>query len=179
MHRWWFAFLSGAGVALTHTLTYALLPQADAHAGVGVHLEPGALAVAGVATLLGLLVMACGHAVRGGSAPLRPRGLVAVQLLAFAALEGAEHVVAAGSLAGVANEPALWLGLLLQIAVAMVLLQGLEWIPAGVAVMVRRDTPAPDPRPQRLTATAVTRRLLPAGVRRTLGSRAPPLPSLR
>lgn len=165
--------LAVGGIALGHTVTYSLLPdQGQAHAVA--HAYPQQFAAAALVSLVVLLLWWSVQEARGRSHTLCGFRLVAAQLAGFAALEIGERALVA-DVAAVLEQPALWFGLVVQAAVAVILRQGFQSLPRLVAGALARprDVP-PIERPGNVFAFTPFRRPTCDYSGSAAGPRAPP-----
>ena len=170
MRRLALLMMVAAGVGVGHTATYAFFGHHDAH-GLA-HAYPIELALAAAAVLLAVLLWSVVQHVRGRHTTFAVSTLLLCQVGGFAALETGERLAAAGL---ALDEPALWVGLVLQAAVAVALRHGFAVLPRLVAAAfsrrrhplhISRSVAAPRP-----ASLAVLRGTRVAGV---AGPRAPP-----
>ena len=180
---------ASAGVVVAHAVDYAIVyPSASeraAHLRVTGHgYWPLAVAVAlGAAGLALLLAAGRGASRRRPATPPSGRWvnagtLLAVQAVAFAILEMGERALAGLPPSVLLHSPDIWLGMLLQVPVAVLaarLLGAVEHAACRVAEALRRPTPRRDARPVwRPAATAAPGALLLVAATRPRG---PPLPT--
>jgi len=83
------------------------------------------------------LVRAVMLARKGEQLPVNSMCVAWLQVGAFTALEVVERLAASGTAVGLLHEPAVWVGLVAQVAVARVLCLGLRWVPRLAALWLR------------------------------------------
>jgi hypothetical protein len=128
MRRLALLLMVAAGIGVGHTATYALFPHhGDSHALA--HAYPQQFASGAGIALLGLLLWSALQHARGHEPHVSARTVVLWQVGGFAALELGERLVSSGI---TLQEPALWVGLVLQAAVALVLRYGFVLLPRMV-----------------------------------------------
>jgi hypothetical protein len=157
--------VAAAGVVVAHVLAYALAsPDASAHAELleetGHELWPLTTAAATgavAAALLGFVSERVQHAQRGfvservrraqrGSPRARlfvhgaPR-LALLQSLGFVALEALERLLSGGEVAHLLSEPAVVIGLLLQVGVAVAAVGLLAFLARTIEILIARRSP--------------------------------------
>ena len=131
--RGWFAGIAAVGIIVSHALSYLLIAP-DPHARVHLLQQTGHHYFTWVAAIaIGMLVAG----LAGGTVHrLRPRPspelstarvfalsavvLVALQIIGFVALESAERAGPGGGFAHVLTEPAVGVGILMQVVVALI-----------------------------------------------------------
>jgi hypothetical protein len=172
MRRWVFLLLAAGGIAVGHTVTYALLPGHE-HAGALAHTHLQEFGAAAAVSLLALLLWSTAREVRGHSSRIPSRWLVVAQVSGFAALEAVE-AAGASHLSGALDEPAVWFGLALQVLLATVLRRGFERVPQLLAAAVLGLAPAPVPTPALRPHTIFDFALAGGIAGAANGSRAPP-----
>lgn len=166
--QWVAALCVPFGVVASHAIAYLLAHPggADRARALGsMHAHLGPLAVVGAITMLAALVAAAGAGYRAGRVPVTVAGLAACQVVVFAVMEMGERVAAGEDAAAAVREPALWIGVVVQLGVAGVarwLLRVGEVV--GAAIRARR--------PRRRERPAVDR----VPVLRGVGRRAPLTP---
>lgn len=148
--RQWAALCVPFGVVAGHTIAYLLAHPgaADRARALGsMHAHVGPLAVVGAVAMLAALVAAVRVGFRAGRVPVTVAGLAACQVVVFSVMEVSERVAAGGDAAAAVREPALWIGVVVQLAVVGVarwLLRVAEVV--GAAIRARRprhrDRPA-------------------------------------
>jgi hypothetical protein len=181
------ALAAAAGVVVAHAVDYLVLFPAAGPREAYLHSTGHgywsvAVAVATGAAALAVLCVAASAAlrvVRGtrGRPPTRFRSLVVWQMAAFVALEAGERGLAGVSAGSVLHGRELWLGLLLQLPVAALivwLLRGVDHAAGALAARVRwpgvrRPSPVLTPAviaapPRLLLASSVRPRGPPAAV---------------
>jgi len=117
------ALLVPLGVVASHTIAYLLAhPEAGDRAralgSVHGHLVP--LALVGAASVVVAALAAGDAGYRGRRLPVTAGQLAACQVLVFAAMELGERVADGAGVSAALREPAVWIGLVVQVAVALV-----------------------------------------------------------
>lgn len=138
LERWVVLLLVPVGVALGHVGAYRLVyhDHAARHAALAGHgyfrsfgLAAG---VCGVAALLRAVV--CERHRRTRRVPVGV--LAAMQVAAFTVLEIGEGVLAGQGVRGALSEPAVWVGLIVQLCVAALLAVSVRWVAPLLASLV-------------------------------------------
>jgi hypothetical protein len=162
-----------AGHALAYALAYPIRAVRDAHLDQTGHEGFPVLLLAGLVGAGAAIVWLGIRSTRHAPAPPNARALLMLQVPAFALLELAERGF---DLAAFGGDPAVALGVLLQVVLAF----GIAAIARG-AVIVGQRLARPAPRPARTPRPAVPPRLAEPATPEPLAfglRRAPPVPSL-
>jgi hypothetical protein len=180
---WWIGGLAGAGVLVTHWLTYRIAVP-DHHQRIDVLQDTGhahwpVFSVVALALCTAASVRVCTEGWRGRTRPgfaATTRRLVAAQAVLWLAVEVAERATT-GHLATVDDHGLLLLGLALQMAVAVVGAASVWLAHRALAVLGSRRRPAlPRPRPTSKPVTSGRFFRLPP-LTGAHGLRGPPTPT--
>lgn len=174
--QWVAALLVPFGVVASHTLSYLLAhpggaDRARALGSMHTHLAP--LTLLGAAATLAALLTAGDAGYRGIRLRVTVGRIAALQAAAFAAMEVGERVADGGGLSGALHEPAVWIGLVVQLGVAWLarwLLRAGELVGATLAA---RRTRRPRRAPVVVGASRVSQ-AVPAAPLTPVSRRGPP-----